>query len=305
MLFTILAAGVWFLLEAISAQPQCQETVADMCDIAGGTFVRGSTPEDIAEYARLCQKYEAGCAASYFEDEQPPSSVRLSPYRIDKYEVTGRQYKLFVDATGYTTTAEANGYSLVWNDDQRVRQYEQRDGANWQHPGGPGTTIAENMDIPVVHVSWTDASAYCVWAGKRLPTEAEWENGARGGDSRRFPWGNSWDASRGNYVRDGIAPPLAAVGSFPGGVSPYGVHDMLGNVAEWVADWYDGAYYQQPQSLTNPKGPATPVTGIRVRRGGSRATRAGYLHAAWRITDPASPETTNDTTGFRCAQDLR
>ena len=96
---------------------------------------------------------------------------------------------------------------------------------------------------------------------------------------------------------------MAPVGSYPKGISPYGVYDMLGNVTEWVADWYDETYYTKTDSLLNPQGPKIPAQKIRVRRGGGRSTKAGYLHTAWRIVDPPSTDTTNDTLGFRCAKD--
>jgi formylglycine-generating enzyme required for sulfatase activity len=150
------------------------------------------------------------------DDEHPQHNVFLNAFYIDKYEVTNAQYKQFMDATGH----KAPGY---W-DNERVNQPNQ----------------------PVVGVTWHDAVAYARWAGKRLPTEAEWEKAARGIDGRKYPWGNEWDGSKwssgsGSVVYKSAAP----VGSFPEGTSSYGVMDMAGNVWEWCADWYDEAYYSR------------------------------------------------------------
>lgn len=308
----LLGVGAYWWLFArhslSSSLAQCIQTVAGMCDIPEGSFLRGSTQEQIVYFGDLCDIAKAPCIVANFEDELPQTEVFLSNYRIDQFEVTNRDFQRFVDAEGYETLAERKGTSEVWNDDIQVRDFVNKEGANWRNPGGVGTSIVDRMEHPVVHTAWEDARAYCEWAGKRLPTEAEWEKAARGTDGLLFPWGKEWHAERGNYVQydpegNGVAPALVEVGSFPNGVSPFGVHDMLGNVSEWVADWYDESYYyNKEESLLNPQGPQVPATQIRVRKGGGRSTRAGYLHTAWRITSPASIETTSDTLGFRCAQ---
>jgi formylglycine-generating enzyme len=290
---------------------ECTQTQAGMCDIPAGPFLRGSTAADIEYFVALCVEREAGkeCTYKSFEDELPQQSVTLSAYRIDQHEVTNQEFQAFVDAEGFTTTAEIAGWSMVWND--TLRDYVRTEGADWRHPGGPGTSIAGRNDHPVIHVSWHDAEAYCDWADKRLPTEAEWEKAARGTEGWRFPWGDDWESEngeRGNYVHEESAALLAPVGSFPSGASPYGVLDMLGNVTEWVADWYHEEYYYQEESLINPKGPAVADYNVPVRKGGGRSTRPGYLHAAWRVIAPvygADPtQIRYDTLGFRCAQDF-
>ena len=298
----VLAVSGWLLMSYLSptTASACVQTVAGMCDVPAGVFLRGSTPADLQVFEQLCVASDAHCTQTLFADELPQQEVMLSGFRIDRYEVTSRAFRRFTDATAYTTTAESLHGSLVWDD--QARRYFWVEGANWRSPGGPGTTSADKANDPVIHVSWADAHAYCAWVGKRLPTEAEWEKAARGSDGRYFPWGNMWDPKRGNYVETEWAPALTEVGSFPAGVSPFGVYDMLGSVTEWVADWYGDEYYAQPDSLIDPQGPQAPSVQVRVRKGGGRGTRAGYLHVAWRITGPESPDTTSDTLGFRCAE---
>ncbi len=309
----ILVGGLilWMLspFSPLARTPQCiQRKRAGMCDIPEGKFLRGSTEKQLQHFAELCASAKIPCAVDDFQDELPQQEVHLSAFRIDQYEVMNQEFLKFVQGTSYKTTAELKGDSDIWND--TLRKFVRTTGADWSHPNGVHTSIGDRLNYPVVHVSWTDARAYCEWAGKRLPTEAEWEKAARGTEGVLFPWGNEWnqnDESRGNYVHKDAAPPLSPVGSYPRGVSPYGAQDMLGNVSEWVADWYDDAYYNREESLTNPQGPAISATKIHVRRGGGRSTRGGFLHAAWRITqstfsDPN--ETRNDVLGFRCAQDF-
>jgi len=204
-------------------------------------------------------------------DERPQHTVFLDAFYIDKYEVTNAQYKQFMDATGH----EAPAY---W-DDERFNQPNQ----------------------PVVGVIWHDAVAYAKWAGKRIPTEAEWEKAARGTDGRIYPWGNEWDNSKCNsdVGNDGYQY-TAPVGSFLAGASPYGVMDMAGNVWEWVADRYGDNYYSQsPQQ--NPKGPDSGS--MRVLRGGSWvSTLQTPLRCAVRLGNFPGPR--GNLFGFRCAQDV-
>jgi formylglycine-generating enzyme required for sulfatase activity len=200
--------------------------------------------------------------------ERPQHRVQLAEYYIGRYEVTVAQFRAFVKAKGYRTTAEQQGEGYAFTSTDMPWQTVK--GADWQHPQGPSSSVQENH--PVVQVSWDDAVAFCTWASEatgrkvRLPTEAEWEKAARGTEVRLFPWGNEPpNDSRCNYELN--VRTTTPVGQYsPRGDSPYGCADMAGNVSEWVQDWFGWGYYQSsPQS--NPPGPTSGDK--RVVRGGS------------------------------------
>lgn len=312
------------------------EKLAPMIRLAGGKFIMGSD-------------------TSGHPEERPAHEVRLEPFQIDVYEVTNRQFRLFVDSTGYITTAEKKGWSYVF--DLKQKGWVRMPGANWEsafsfyavqigeeeiptEPDSPGiekgksgekegtnspptfdNTLAldEWLDLPVVHVSYLDALAFCLWAEKRLPTEAEWEFAARSGRiDMEYPWGeqrepggrflaNYWGGwfPEENSHLDGFRG-LAPVGSFP--ENDYGLFDIVGNAAEWCSDHFDPQYYGN-SLLENPRGPDRAEVleklgaALRVVRGGSflsaENTDAGYRVCA-RSGQPEDASYGN--IGFRCAK---
>lgn len=240
-------------------------------------------------------------------DEAPEHTVYLDAFWIDQFEVSNQQFSAFVNDTGYRTSAEKDGCSYV--DSECVS------GLNWRKPFDSINSIDAIMDYPVVHISWFDASAYCEWAGKRLPTEAEWEKAARGENGIRFPWGDEWP--NGDLVNfcdvncektkirnvnydDGFKY-LAPVNSFENGMSPYGVINMAGNALEWVFDMYLDNYYSTQSSWINPIGPSkSEYRGI---RGGSWSLAPENLRSSFR--GGVYPEFANGARGIRCVMDAK
>ena len=206
-------------------------------------------------------------------NEAPPHEVELPTFYIDQFETTNADFERFVKATGYVTEAEKAGAKKTWR-----------------------TEFTEGKDShPVVRVTFNDAQAYCQWAGKRLPTEEEWEKAARGTDARDYPWGRDWDSTRANGKRSGLQS-TAAVGSFPQGASPYGVEDMAGNVKEWT----DSVYRPYPGSTYQDEAYAQD---LRVIRGGGWLDDQKELATTARKALP--PDANAKDLGFRCAADTR
>ncbi len=238
------------------------------------------------------------------DNEKPEHLVYLDTFWIYQHEVTNAQFSAFINATGYQTTVEERGWSFVFDGSNSVRE----DGAYWAAPEGPGSSITDREDHPVVHMSWSDAHAYCEWAGGWLPTEAEWEKAARGTDGRLFPWGHAQiSGEKVNFCDvncrydwadssqdDGHAK-TAPVGSYPAGTSPYGALDKLGNAWEWVEDWYDADYYSY-SPYENPAGPGSGD--LRVKRGGSEGSVIWSLRVSSRFG--LNPDAAGEDYGFRC-----
>ena len=211
-------------------------------------------------------------------DEYPQRRIFLDAFYLDVYEVTNARYLDFMKATGHRVPENPRDKALTL----------------WKGPSVP----AAFTDHPVVNVDWEDARAYCAWAGRKLPSEAEWERAARGTTGRRFPWGDA-EPTRilANYLnqwRNGAG--LEPVGSHPKGASAEGVQDLQGNVWEWVADWYEPDYYKKGPSR-NPVGP--PQGARKVIRGSGWESEAPLLRSAHRVG--SDPTNRTHSLGFRCA----
>ncbi len=322
--------------EDASANSSSEEKPEGMVWIPGGEFIMGSDELDT------------------YEHERPAHRVKIKGFWMDETEVTNEQFKIFTEATNYITTAErkpvweelrkqlppdtpkppdsvlmpgslvfhapaqpvmSNDYTLWW---------EWKKGVDWKHPEGPQSNLDGKWNHPVVHVSYEDALAYATWAGKRLPTEAEWEFASRGGkEQQRYSWGNdvnpqgkfmantfqgSFPAN--NLKEDGFEG-SAPVKTFPS--NEYGLYDMIGNVWEWTSDWYDANYFQtlaRNAVTENPKGPEKsfdpnePYAQKRVTKGGSFLCANNYcLNYRPSARQGTAFDSGLSHIGFRCVTD--
>ncbi|UBZ14980.1 formylglycine-generating enzyme family protein [Flagellimonas marinaquae] len=303
--------------------------------IPGGDFMQGAVPND---------KMAMG-------HEKPAHKVHVDGFFMDIHEVTNAEFAKFVEETGYVTVAERE---IDWEEMKKQlpagtekphdsilqpgslifkktkssvpnlydysQWWEWKIGADWKHPNGPESTIEGKDDHPVVHIAFEDALAYCEWAGRRLPTEAEWEYAARGGSTdSKFSWGddisrlsthaNSWEGEFPveNTMKDGFER-RAPVMSYP--KNGFGLYDMAGNVWEWTNDWYNTNYYkelasnndiaQNPQGATSAFNPNNPYAKEKVIKGGSFLCSASYC-ASYRISArmATSPDSGQEHLGFR------
>jgi formylglycine-generating enzyme len=263
------------------------------------------------------------------DGEGPVREVDVPAFYIDPVAVSNAKFAVFVKQTGYVTEAETYGWSFVFG--QFIDPQDQDAvvdgtvpgapwwravrGADWRHPEGPHSAIGSRSSHPVVHVSWNDAAVYARWAGKRLPTEAEWEKAARGGLVRkRFPWGDEL-APRGRHRCNTWQGPFPHVNTGEDGYigtapvkayrpNAFGLYNMVGNVWEWCADWFDPAYHasDRPLTRTDPKGP--PEGTARVMKGGSYLCHDSYCNR-YRVAARTSntPDSSTGHLGFRCAAD--
>ncbi|MDN3512108.1 MAG: SUMF1/EgtB/PvdO family nonheme iron enzyme [Candidatus Jettenia sp.] len=215
------------------------------------------------------------------EDAFPEHKVYLDAFKIDRYEVTNAQYWEFLEYMKKT-----NDHSKCFKGEPSGKDHTPR---FWENE------YYNVPDYPIVRIDWYDAYAYAAWAGKRLPTEAEWEKAARGLDGRKFPWGNEWNPARCNLSGD-----PKPVGSVESGKSIYGCYDMAGSVHEWCADWYLNTYYAESPHQ-NPKGPDNGIR--RVIRGGSRFSQPFQVRTNTRKSE--QPDLFNQALGFRCASDVK
>jgi serine/threonine-protein kinase len=249
--------------------------------VPAGEFTMGRDADDaVAE----CQKFSSDCDRGYFANEDPPHSVQVDAFWIDQTEVTNKMYALCVEA-GVCQEPTSTG------SDTHSRYYGN----------------AEFDNYPVIYVDWSMAKTYCEWAGRRLPTEAEWEKAARGENASVYPWGDTFDGSLVNFgdtncpfcdgnksFNDGFAD-VAPVGSYPSGMSVYGALDMAGNVLEWVSSLYK----PYPYDATDGRENLTSLDG-RVLRGGAWSSTDVFVRSAFRVW--RDPTYSIYGIGFRCAR---
>jgi formylglycine-generating enzyme required for sulfatase activity len=290
-----------------TSRPPGEDHGARFVAITGGPFLMGAND----------------AAAHPADGEGPARVVTLRPFRIDAVAVSNRRFARFVDDTGYQTEAERYDWSFVFqgfvSDTHPPTRavastpwWRQVHSANWRRPEGPGSSISDRLDHPVIHVTHTDAMAFCDWAGCRLPTEAEWECAARGGlVQKRYPWGgdlmpggqhqcNIWQGRfpEVNTAEDGFSA-TAPVNTFE--PNPFGLYNMVGNTWEWCSDWFHASYHATA-TLEDPQGP--PVGSARVMRGGSYLCHESYCFR-YRVSarSCATPDTSIGHVGFRVACD--
>ncbi len=255
-------------------------------------FQMGTTFAEVAQAVNQCTIEEQGnCTVDMAQDSLPAHTVKLSAFTIQGNEITVSQYVAFLNLLGpgsHLTGCEGKTCALTRVEDENSPIGY--DGKTYTDLGGL---------LPMYKVTWYGAKAFCESSGNRLPTEAEWEYAARGTDGRIYPWGNTWDplsARTSIPVTTEVGP--MRIGSYPSGLSPFGLFDMAGNVAEWVSDWYDPTYYSTvPANVADPTGPT--AGGEKVIRGGSWDAKPFFARSVHRQS--LAPDDTGAWVGFRCA----
>jgi formylglycine-generating enzyme len=291
--------------EINSAQSITQGSTDGMIYLDGSTFLMGSNDSTFP-----------------LDGEGPVREVTLSPFWIDPFAVTNEQFATFIEATQYKTEAETFGWSFVFYgflpEDFPPTQgvasapwWRSVEGAYWKHPEGPQSSLGKRMNHPVVHISWNDAVAYAAWAGKRLPTEAEWEYAARGGlEQKLYPWGdrltpnkqhrcNIWQGTfpTNNTCKDGFAGTASVNAFLP---NDYGLYNMTGNVWEWCSDWWSANH--ETTIRQDPRGPEHGTA--KVTKGGSYLCHASYCNR-YRVAARThnTPDSSTGHMGFRLVRD--
>ena len=288
----------WVFKSLVEGTPhQIGKGLDTMVLVPAGRFIRGSTAGQAQREYEESKKKITGATKEWFDREVPQRRVYLDAFYIDKYPVTNVRFSRFVVATSHRTEAEKGGGGWVW--DGSKRKWEAKSDARWKSPTGGDSSYRNRLRHPVVQVSWKDARSYCRWAGKGLPTEAEWEKAARGVNGRNYPWGNDWaDGSKVIWGKNSGGKTHPVDRTYNTHRSPYGAVDMSGNTWDWVSDWFGEDYYQNAPAR-NPKGPATGTR--RVIRGGSwGVSNPSSFRAALR--DRYRPDGGGDYLGFRCAK---
>lgn len=293
----------------VKESPYKARDTEQMVYIPGGSFLMGTNEPE----------------ANKLDGEGPIRKMTVDSFYMDQTAVTNQEFREFIEDTNYVTEAEQYGWSFVFHTflsdkvKQKVTQYPKQtpwwlvvEGATWEHPEGVDSSVEERLDHPVIHVSWHDAQQYCRWAGKRLPTETEWEYAARGGlEQKKYVWGNEltpnnqhqcniWQGSfpNNNTMEDGYIGTAPAESYTKNG---YGLYNMAGNVWEWCTDWFAVNIHKRGGKV-NPTGASSGTS--RVMRGGSYLCHDSYCNR-YRVAARTSntPDSSSGNIGFRCVKD--